>query len=1395
MVPLLICHSSICQRLSTSTSKRTTMADSSSMDHYGEAPAIEYSYTDAKALMQHGPEALHAHVSSRIEAAMGKALPQMEVRFKNLSISADIMVSSDKDSQHELPTIANELKKSLSKFSAKKNRVTKHILKNVNGVFKPGTITLVLGQPGSGKSSLMKILSGRFPMTKNVTLEGDVTYNGASREELLKRMPQYVSYVTQRDHHFPTLTVKETLEFAHECCGGELSERAISHFNKGTDAENKQALEAATALYQFLPEVIIQQLGLENCQDTIVGNAMLRGVSGGERKRVTTGEMQFGNKYVTLMDEISTGLDSAATFDIIKTQRSIAKTLRKTVVIALLQPSPEVFALFDDVLILNKGRVMYHGPRDQALGYFQDMGFHCPPRRDVADYLLDLGTPQQHQYEVARKDGSKHPRKAREFAELFEKSAIHDAMLSELHGPHDPALLRDKEQHFDAIPEFHQSFLESTATLMARQTKVTLRNTAFIKGRGLMVIVMGLLYATTFWQFDVTNVQVVMGIMFAAVLFLALGQASQIPTFLAAREIFYKQRGANFYRTSSYVLACSVAQLPLALLESIVFGTMIYWMCGFVSTVGAYLVFLALLFLTNLAFAAWFFFLAAISPDLHVAKPVSMISVMFYILFAGFVISRNQIPDYFIWAYWLNPIAWCLRSLGINQYRNAQFNVNEYHGIDYFGRFHKQMGEYSLGLFDVQSDKAWLAYGFIFLLASYVVFMWLSYVALEFKRYESPEHVALGGDEDDAHVQIESSTSDSYGLVETPRVDATGELTLEVTRLEHERHFVPVTLAFQDLWYSVPNPTNPKEDLDLLKGISGYAKPGTMTALMGSSGAGKTTLMDVIAGRKTGGKIQGKILLNGYEATDLAIRRSTGYCEQMDIHSEAATIREALVFSAFLRQDAGVPDAQKFDSVEECLDLLDLRPIADQIIRGSSVEQMKRLTIGVELAAQPSVLFLDEPTSGLDARSAKVIMDGVRKVADTGRTIVCTIHQPSSEVFQVFDSLLLLKRGGETVYFGELGENASQLIQYFEGIDGTPRLEDGYNPATWMLEVIGAGVGNAASQDFVRVFNESDKKFSLETNLNQDGVARPASGQSALEFTSKRAALESVQAKFLIQRFFAMYWRTPSYNLTRFTVCTMLALIFGLSYLDADYDSFQGINAGEGMVFMTTVFIGVISFNSVLPIASEERASFYRERAAQTYNALWYFVGSTLAEIPYVFASSFVYTAIFFPMVGFTGVGAFFFYWLNTALHMLLQAYVGQFLAYALPSVEVAAIIGVLVNSIFFLFMGFNPPADAIPSGYKWLYHITPQRYTLAILSSIVFGDCDGSDLTKLGCQPVRNLPITSPQGLTVKQYVEKVFLMKRSDMWMDFGVLLAFIVFFRVLALLSLRYINHQKR
>ena len=134
-------------------------------------------------------------------------------------------------------------------------------------------------------------------------------------------------------------------------------------------------------------------------------------------------------------------------------------------------------------------------------------------------------------------------------------------------------------------------------------------------------------------------------------------------------------------------------------------------------------------------------------------------------------------------------------------------------------------------------------------------------------------------------------------------------------------------------------------------------------------------------------------------------------------------------------------------------------------------EQKKRLSIAVELAASPSVIFLDEPTSGLDARAALLVMNALRKICDTGRTVVATIHQPSSAVFDMFDDLLLLKKGGKVVYFGELGLCSCNLVTYFEGL-GSSRMNRGENPATWMLNVLGEKIMVKGGNDYQGLWSD-----------------------------------------------------------------------------------------------------------------------------------------------------------------------------------------------------------------------------------------------------------------------------------------------------------------------------------
>lgn len=284
------------------------------------------------------------------------------------------------------------------------------------------------------------------------------------------------------------------------------------------------------------------------------------------------------------------------------------------------------------------------------------------------------------------------------------------------------------------------------------------------------------------------------------------------------------------------------------------------------------------------------------------------------------------------------------------------------------------------------------------------------------------------------------------------------------------------------------------------------------------------------------GVISGEMLVNG-KTRDDSFQRQTGYVQQQDLHLHTSTVREALGFSALLRQPARYTRAEKLAYVDTVISLLEMEEYSDAVIgvpgEGLNVEQRKRLTIGVELAARPQLLlFFDEPTSGLDSQTSWSICNLMEKLTKSGQAILCTIHQPSAMLFQRFDRLLLLAKGGRTVYFGEVGRNSRILVDYFVR-NGGPELPPGANPAEYMLEVIGAAPGAHTDIDWPAVWRESPEYRGV-----RDELARLAAGDSksgAADGNEDPSAYREFAAPFSVQwwqvtkRVFQQYWRTPSY--------------------------------------------------------------------------------------------------------------------------------------------------------------------------------------------------------------------------------------------------------------------------
>ncbi|KAK3152464.1 hypothetical protein QOZ80_2BG0159180 [Eleusine coracana subsp. coracana] len=1324
--------------------------------------------------------------------------PTIEVRFENLNIDAEAYVGN-----RGIPTFTNffsnkimDVLSALHIIPSGKRPIS--ILHNVSGIIKPGRMSLLLGPPGSGKTSLLLALAGKLDSSLKVS--GRVTYNGHDMNEFV---PQRTSaYIGQHDLHIGEMTVRETLAFSARCQGvgtrydmlTELSRREKeANIKPDPDVDVYMKAISVEGQESVVTDYILKILGLEICADTMVGDSMIRGISGGQKKRVTTGEMLVGPAKALFMDEISTGLDSSTTYQIVDSLRQTVHILGGTALIALLQPAPETFELFDDIVLLSEGQIVYQGPREHVLEFFEVMGFKCPERKGVADFLQEVTSRKdQHQY-WCRRDEPYRYISVNDFAEAFKAFHVGRKLGSELKVPFDrtrnhPAAL--------TTSKYGISKMELLKACFSREWLLMKRNSFVYIFKVVQLIILGTIAMTVFLRTKMHRRRVEDGVIFLGAMFLGLvthlfNGFAELAMSIAKLPIFYKQRDLLFYPSWAYALPTWVLKIPISFLECAVWIGMTYYVIGFDPSIERFFRHYLLLVLISQMASGLFRLLAALGREMVVADTFGSFAQLVLLILGGFLIARDNIKKWWIWGYWSSPLMYAQNAIAVNEFLGHSWQkVVDLTQSDTLGvQILKARGIF------VDANWYWIGVGallgYIMLFnILFVLFLdWLGPLGKGQAVVSEEELREKHANRTGQNVEMLSLGTDSQNSPSNGRGEITGANTRKRGMV---LPFTPLSITFDNIKYSVDMPQEMKDKgitedrLLLLKGVSGAFRPGVLTALMGVSGAGKTTLMDVLAGRKTGGYIEGDISISGYPKKQETFARIAGYCEQNDIHSPHVTVYESLLYSAWLRLPPEVDSEARKMFVEEVMELVELTPLRGALVglpgvNGLSTEQRKRLTIAVELVANPSIIFMDEPTSGLDARAAAIVMRTVRNTVDTGRTVVCTIHQPSIDIFEAFDELFLMKRGGEEIYVGPLGHNSCHLIEYFEGIQGVKKIKDGYNPATWMLEVTTLAQEDILGVNFAEVYKNSGLYRRNKALISE--LSTPPPGSKDLYFPTQYSQSFITQCMACLWKQHKSYWRNPSYTATRIFFTTVIALIFGTIFLNLGkkIDKTQDLFNALGSMYAAVLFIGIQNGQTVQPIVDVERTVFYREKAAGMYSALPYAFAQVFIEIPHIFLQTVVYGLIVYSLIGFDWtVQKFFWYMFFMFFTFMYFTFYGMMAVAMTPNSDIAAIVSTAFYAIWNIFAGFLIPRPRIPIWWRWYSWACPVAWTLYGLVASQFGD-------------ITNVRLEDEE--LVKDFINRFFGFRHDYLGYVATAVVGFTVLFAFVFAFSIKVFNFQRR
>ncbi|XP_062025236.1 ABC transporter G family member 22-like isoform X2 [Rosa rugosa] len=642
--------------------------------------------------------------------------------------------------------------------------------------------------------------------------------------------------------------------------------------------------------------------------------------------------------------------------------------------------------------------------------------------------------------------------------------------------------------------------------------------------------------------------------------------------------------------------------------------------------------------------------------------------------------------------------------------------------------------------------------------------------------------LAAGEISDHIALRVQSQSPKQKNNISTARPTATEEDTDE-GRIIHTEPTLPIYLKFQDVKYKVAAKGVKSSNANcILQGVTGSVHPGEILALMGPSGGGKTTLLNLLSGRA---KLNSGTITYNDQPYTKSLKQRIGYVMQDDLLFPHLTVKETLTYAALLRLPITLTKNQKKERAMHVINVLGLERCQDTIIggtfvRGVSGGERKRVCIGNEILLNPSLLFLDEPTSGLDSTAAFRILQMLHIIAEAGKTVVTTIHQPSSRIFSKFDKLILLGRGS-SLYFGK----ASEAMMYFSSIGYAPLIA--MNPAEFLIDLANGNTNDKsfpteledrrpsavdvheflveANQD--RLTKMENKKF-LNSVMMHHGENQ-MQGKSYLK-PSKATWCE--QFSILFRR--GLKERRHEYlSSMRVLQVISTAIIVGLLWWHSNASTPKHLHDQAGILFFISVFWAFFPLFTAIFTFPQERAILVKERSVEMYKLSSYFLARNISDLPLDLLLPIVFLLIVYMMVGLKRTFAAFFETMLTIFLSIVAAQgLGLSIGAAFIDLKKATTLASIIVMTFMLTGGFF--IQKVPSVISWVRYISFNYHTYRLLLKIQYG-CSGSD---------------SGSGTAGYESCESPFIkeLRLDSGGMEVGAMMIMIIGYRLLAYLLLK-------